>query len=95
MTRSHDGYKVKIISFYSRIWLDLKYLRNVAFYDYFWHIAFGGCSLSRPTQRWLLGPEFMGFKEGEGWEKVELEKVKGESRWSVIPMVWGRLVKRA
>jgi hypothetical protein len=62
-------------------------------YDLVWHIPLGGCSLSRPTDRSLVDPEYMGFKEGEGWKDVDLNKVIGESRHSCIPCVWGSLTK--
>ncbi|KAI5855999.1 S-adenosyl-L-methionine-dependent methyltransferase [Tricharina praecox] len=55
------------------------------FYDFVWHIPFAGCELSRPTDK-LLG-------ELEGWKEVQLEKIKGESRWCTIPSSWGWLVK--
>lgn len=93
MTRPHNGYKVGHFS--PAFSFRKTNPRNIAFYDYLWHIPFDGCHLSRPTPKWLVDPEFMGFQQGEGWEKTELEKVKGESRWEPFPNVWGRLVKRA
>jgi len=68
--------------------------RVQSFYDYFWHIPFGGCNLSRPTAEWLQDVTFMGFEESEGWSVVELKKLLGESPWSCMPVVYGRLVKK-
>ncbi|KAL7267526.1 hypothetical protein RUND412_009883 [Rhizina undulata] len=63
-------------------------------YDYVWHFLFGSCNMSRPTHLWLQDPEFMGFKDNEGWEIVEVEKLKCESKYDCLPIAYGRLVKK-
>ncbi|KAA8904799.1 S-adenosyl-L-methionine-dependent methyltransferase [Sphaerosporella brunnea] len=62
-------------------------------YDWFWWFPLGGCSLCRPTDKWLVDPEYMGFGNQEGWGEVDLNKIVGESRHSCLPCVWGALTK--
>ncbi|KAF8540011.1 S-adenosyl-L-methionine-dependent methyltransferase [Trichophaea hybrida] len=68
-------------------------MRLQRLYDWIWHFPFGGCELSRPTDRLLVDAEYMGFKDGEGWKEIDLNKIKGESRYSCFPSSWGTLVK--
>ncbi|KAK8220062.1 hypothetical protein M8818_000478 [Zalaria obscura] len=50
-----------------------------------WPVCFGGCSITRPTDEWLL-------TAGE-WSDVNLKPGEGEGKYDTIPHVLGTLVK--
>jgi len=54
--------------------------------NYAWPHFFDGCSLTRPTDEWLL--------QAGDWESVDLKPGDDETRFDVIPHAIGSLVKR-
>jgi ubiquinone/menaquinone biosynthesis C-methylase UbiE len=64
------------------------------FYTKFgWKFVLDGCEANRDTLRWIL--EAARRSGGLGWEKVELKHPLAEGWWSVVPRVYGRLVKKS
>ncbi|KAK3059047.1 hypothetical protein LTR09_000613 [Extremus antarcticus] len=51
-----------------------------------WPHLFGGCSITRPTDEWLL-------QAGE-WEEVKLRPVEGQGKYDTVPHVVGTLTKK-
>jgi len=47
---------------------------------------FGGCNITRPTDKWLMSA-------GE-WESVDLNPGKGEGPYDTVPHVVGTLTKK-
>ncbi|MCJ1432959.1 hypothetical protein MMC27_002317 [Xylographa pallens] len=55
------------------------------FWTLVWPIFLGNCHLDRPTERYLAS--------AGKWSKVELKNNQLESTASLLPRVWGRLIK--
>lgn len=59
---------------------------NLGLIDHVWPHFFDGCSITRPTDEWLL-------QAGE-WESVDLKPGDDETKFDVIPHAIGTLVKK-
>ncbi|MCJ1294250.1 hypothetical protein MMC34_005808 [Xylographa carneopallida] len=55
------------------------------FWNLVWPIFLGNCHLGRPTERYL--------KSAGKWSKIELTNNQSELPASLLPRVWGRLIK--
>jgi len=61
-------------------------LTLVGLIDHVWPHCFDGCSITRPTDEWLL-------QAGE-WDSVDLKPGADEGAFDTIPHAIGVLVKR-
>lgn len=51
-----------------------------------WPHFFGGCSITRPTDEWLL--------QAGDWQRVELKTGAGEGKYDTVPHIVGSMTKR-
>jgi len=59
---------------------------TIAVINVAWKHMFGGCNITRPTDKWLMSA-------GE-WESVDLNPGKGEGPYDTVPHVVGTLTKK-
>jgi hypothetical protein len=58
-----------------------------------WKFLLDGCEANRDTLRWIL--EAARRDGGTGWEKIQLKHMPDDGWWSIVPRVYGRMVKKS